>query len=224
MFTGGFIILITSTPLILRNKDKMTTSNELVWPSEASGLSKYICQFSSHWWPPEAAGYIVCLCVWGQKAGLQHVGDITTGGGWGGNCLKLQEFRENKGNVEMLMHGLCSNERTVILRGFYGYVYVLICILPLVSADSSTNEWFMWCFVGSTKIRRLLNLYCKIVGGVYAVCKASLPSVWEVICLSLQVTWKWNKTPPHNSLERFAAQIQLQHNRAALSDCRFRVF
>lgn len=39
-----------------------TTSNKLVWPSATDGLSGYICQFSSKWWPSEAFWSIVCSC------------------------------------------------------------------------------------------------------------------------------------------------------------------
>lgn len=60
----------------------------------------------------------------------------------------------------------------------------------------------MWRFVGSTKTEEAVESVLEDVGGVYVVRKASLPSVWEVICLSRQVTWKWNRTPPRNSLER----------------------
>lgn len=49
--------------LILRNMDKTTTSNKLVWPSAAAGLSANVRQFSSQWWPSEAVR-CVCVCVW----------------------------------------------------------------------------------------------------------------------------------------------------------------
>lgn len=70
---GGFIILIVSTPQPTDTQEhrQTATSNELVWPYKASGLSEYICQFHhidgllkllGRWCVSIRAR--VCVCVW----------------------------------------------------------------------------------------------------------------------------------------------------------------
>lgn len=71
---AGCVSLITSRPhpLILRNVDKTTTSNKLVWPSASDGLSVYICQFSSKWWAAEAVRCVACLMLRWLKIGREE--------------------------------------------------------------------------------------------------------------------------------------------------------
>lgn len=56
--------------------DNATTSNKLVCPSAGDGLSAYICQFSSQWWPSEAVRCIVIVVNVLLILGLEPMGEV----------------------------------------------------------------------------------------------------------------------------------------------------